>query len=101
MSEDILLSKEKAGKFERLIERGINDEFGVKVNVRVKTNGGVRIGEQDSPYTTPDLLHEKYDDIYEALSNLDFSEGASSYEIVTTDRKSFSGSPFYLKRDGW
>lgn len=98
---EILLSTEKVNKFERMISRAVEERFGVEVNVTVKTNGRVYVRAADSRSDAAVVVQEQYGEVLDVVSELDLSEGASSYELVDGDNEGLIGASFYLKRSGW
>lgn len=95
--EDMLLPTQKANKFEQMIDRTIEEEFGASVDVLVKTTGRIFVREEGSSSEAASVLNNRYDEVLEELSTLSFSE----YELVDGEEDNLVGASFYLKRDGW
>lgn len=93
--EDMLLSTDKVNKFERMISRTIEEEFDTSVDVLVNTNGRIFVREEGSDTEAATVVSEQYEEVFDALSDLSFSE----YKLV--DEEELIGASFYLKRDGW
>lgn len=97
---DLLLTQEKTGKFETMIENEIQTEFEIDADVTVNTNGKVHIREKGSDYKASSVVQNQYDELFDSLSGLDFWT-SSSYEIITGEDETLAGASFYIVRDGW
>lgn len=99
---DILLSSKKQGRFEEMIERELRDEFGSETYVTVQSDGKVFIRATGTQYKTPPVLLNHGDEVYDALSSLDFSFESSPYTITDgAEDDELIGAVFYIQRDGW